>query len=696
MNKAKLNEHEIRYNIMLIIVYIIGVILLVQLFNLQIINGEKYRKESNTRLTRETTLEAARGEILDRTGNKLVTTTMNFSIEIYKTKVDNEILNNTLLKLANLLEQDNDTYIDNFPISIEPYEFKIQESEQKTFKKSNNIDEEYSAEQCFEFFKNKYDIKETDVQNIRKIIVMRYEIARNGYSNTKAVQLAKNVSRNSILKISEENSEFPGIDIVTKPSVEYPSGTLASHILGTVGKITESELKDKQDSYGYNDIIGKTGIEYVYEDYLKGKNGTRQIDMSVNGTATDEYISKEATAGSNVVLTIDANLQKVTEQALKSNIEKIKNGGFSEKSNADAGAVAVMNVNTGEVLALASYPDYEPQLFAEGISTEKYNEYTNSNLKPLFNRAISGAYAPGSTFKMVTAIAGLESNKITPSEKINDTGVYPRGYNPVCWYWSSYHRGHGYLNVSEAIKHSCNYFFYETGYRIGIDTLSKYASYFGLGKKTGIELPGEVSGDLATRQKAESNKQEWYIGDTLSAAIGQSYNNFTPIQMAKYISMLVNGGNPVDVSIVKSIINSDGTEVSKQEIQEAANKKLNISSEKTENLNMKKENINAVLEGMKGVTSESGGTAYSTFRNFNIEVGGKTGSAQAGNKTNAWFVGFAPFDNPEIAVVVLVENGGHGGYTAEVARNIFAEYFGMNSSDVTEDMTAKITVESVR
>ena len=166
---------------------------------------------------------------------------------------------------------------------------------------------------------------------------------------------------------------------------------------------------------------------------------------------------------------------------------------------------------------------------------------------------------------------------------------------------------------------------FRSGYRIGIDTLSKYASYFGLGKKTGIELPGEVSGDLATRQKAESNKQEWYIGDTLSAAIGQSYNNFTPIQMAKYISMLVNGGNPVDVSIVKSIINSDGTEVSKQEIQEAANKKLNISSEKTENLNMKKENINAVLEGMKGVTSESGGTAYSTFRNFNIEVGGKTG-----------------------------------------------------------------------
>lgn len=418
--------------------------------------------------------------------------------------------------------------------------------------------------------------------------------------------------------------------------------------------------------------------------------------MSVDGTATDEYISKEAVAGSNVLLTIDANLQKVAEEAIKSNIEKISSGGFSEKSNADAGAVVVMNVNTGEVLALASYPDYEPQLFVDGISTEKYNEYTNSKVTPLINRAISGAYAPGSTFKMITAIAGLESGSITPTEKINDTGVYPRAHKPVCWYWSTYHAGHGYLNVSEAIKHSCNYFFYETGYRMGIDTLSKYASYFGLGKKTGIELTSEVNGDLACREKVESQNKEWYIGDTLSAAIGQSYNNFTPIQMAKYISILVNGGKQVDVSIVKSIVNTDGTEVTKEEINEFTNNKLKINSDETENLNIKKENLKVVLEGMRGVTSESGGTAYSTFKDFDVEVGGKTGSAQAGNKTNGWFVGFAPFETPEIAVVVLVENGGHGGYTAEVARDIFAEYFGMNTNDITEDMSAIPTIQSIR
>lgn len=638
MDKTKSNKHKIRYNIISMLVYAIGVILLVQLFNLQIIKGEDYRRESNTRLTRETTLEAARGEIVDRTGNKLVTTEMNFSLELYKTKIDNETLNNTLLKIANLLEENGDSYIDNFPIQIDPYKFSVGDSESKSWKKSNNIDEQYSAEQCFNYFKQKYQISEENIQNVRKIIVMRYEIARNGYSNTRAVTLAKKISRESVLKLSENNISFPGVDIVTKPSVSYPSGTLASHILGTVGKITEDELKSRKNDYGFNDIIGKTGIEYVYEEYLKGKNGTRQIDMSVDGAATDEYISKEAIAGSNVVLTIDANLQKVAESSLKANIEKIASGGFAEKSNANAGAVVVMNVNTGEVLAIASYPDYEPQLFVDGISTEKYNEYTNSEVTPLINRAISGAYAPGSTFKMITAIAGLESGAITPTEKINDTGVYPKAHKPVCWYWSSYHSGHGYLNVSDAIKHSCNYFFYETGYRMGIDTLSKYASYFGLGKKTGIELPSEVSGDLACREKVEKDNKSWYIGDTLSAAIGQSYNNFTPIQMAKYISMLVNGGKQVDVSIVKTIVNPDGTEVSKEEINEFTNNKLKFDTAEEENLNIKKENLNSVLEGMRGVTSESGGTAYSTFKDFKIELGGKTGSAQAGNKTNGWFV----------------------------------------------------------
>lgn len=691
----KLNKIKVRYNIILLGIYIIGIILLVQLFNLQIVKGEEYRKQSNTRLTRETTIKAARGNICDRTGNKLVSTKMEFNLELYKTKIDNKTLNETILDMINILDKNEDTYIDNLPIKVEPFEFVGSDETIQSWKKTNKIQENLSAEECFYKLKQKYEIIQENVQDARKIMGVRYEISSKGYSSTKTVELAKNISRTSMLEISEQNSNFPGINIVTVPTVTYNFETLASHILGTVGKITQPELEGKTN-YDINDIIGKTGIQYVFEEYLKGKDGIKQIDMAVDGTVTDEYTEKEAVSGSDVILTIDANLQKVAEEALKEDIEKIASGGFAEKSNANAGAVVVMNVKSGEVLALASYPDYEPQLFVEGISTEKYNEYVNSTEKPLFNRAISGAYAPGSTFKMVTAIAGLETNKITPTEKINDIGVYPRGHHPVCWYYTSFHSGHGYLNVSEAIKHSCNYFFYELGYRMGIDTLSKYASYFGLGRKTGIELQGEAVGDLATREKVEKQNKEWYLADTLSAAIGQSYNNFTPVQMAKYISMLVNGGNPIDVSIVKNIINIDGQEVSKQEINEFVNKKLNLQDEKVENLNMKKENIKAVLEGMRGVTSESGGTAYSTFKNFEIEVGGKTGSAQTGNGTNGWFVGFAPFDDPEIAVVVLVENGGHGGYTAEVAKKIIAEYFGMNAKKVDENMSASSNIQTVR
>ena len=691
----KLNKIKVRYNIILLGIYIIGIILLVQLFNLQIVKGEEYRKQSNTRLTRETTIKAARGNICDRTGNKLVSTKMEFNLELYKTKIDNKTLNETILDMINILDKNEDTYIDNLPIKVEPFEFVGSDETIQSWKKTNKIQENLSAEECFYKLKQKYEIIQENVQDARKIMGVRYEISSKGYSSTKTVELAKNISRTSMLEISEQNSNFPGINIITVPTVTYNSETLASHILGTVGKITQPELEEKTN-YDINDIIGKTGIQYVFEEYLRGKDGIKQIDMAVDGTVTDEYTEKEAVSGSDVILTIDANLQKVAEEALKDDIKKIASGGFAEKSNANAGAVVVMNVKSGEVLALASYPDYEPQLFVKGISTEKYNEYVNSTEKPLFNRAISGAYAPGSTFKMVTAIAGLETNKITPTEKINDIGVYPRGHHPVCWYYTSFHSGHGYLNVSEAIKHSCNYFFYELGYRMGIDTLSKYASYFGLGRKTGIELQGEAVGDLATREKVEKQNKEWYLADTLSAAIGQSYNNFTPVQMAKYISMLVNGGNPIDVSIVKNIINIDGQEVSKQEINEFVNKKLNLQDEKVENLNMKKENIKAVLEGMRGVTSESGGTAYSTFKNFEIEVGGKTGSAQTGNGTNGWFVGFAPFDDPEIAVVVLVENGGHGGYTAEVAKKIIAEYFGMNAKKVDENMSASSNIQTVR
>lgn len=696
MNDTKLGKEKLKYNILSILVYIMGIVLLVQLFNLQIVNGREYREQSNTRLTRESVLKAARGNILDRTGTPIVSNKMGFRLDLYKTKVDDQTLNNTILNIVNILEKNGDKYIDNLPITVEPFAFNTDDqSLLESWKKSNKIDTNASPEECFYKLKEKYKIESDNVLETRKIMAVRYEIAQNGYSSTKSVEICGDLSRASVLELSEKNSDFAGIDIVTEPIIEYKSGNLASHILGTVGKITQNELEGKEDTYSMNDLIGKTGIQYVFEDLLKGKNGIRQIDMNIDGTVTGEYIEQEAVAGNDIVLTIDSNLQAITEKALKDNIIKISTGGFSSRSDANAGAVVVMNVKTGEVLAMASYPDYEPQLFINGISNEKYQEYQQKSA--LYNRAISGTYAPGSIFKMVSAIAGLETGAIKTTTKINDTGVYPYAHRPVCWYYTEYGRGHGPLNVSEAIKHSCNYFFYEVGNRIGIDNLEKYAKYFGLGKKTNIELPSEATGVIASKSIAEAEGRSWYLGETLSAAIGQSYNNFTPIQMAKYISMLANGGKNIDVTLIKSIIGSDGSEMSKEEIEKYVDDKLGIdNSENTEDLHISNDNLKAVLEGMKGVTSESGGTAYSTFSGFNVEVAGKTGTAEVGSKTNGWFAGFAPYNNPEIAVVVVVENVTHGGYTAEVARDIFAEYFGMNAGEVVESQEAIPSVQVTR
>lgn len=702
IKKEKKEKHnsKIRFNVMIVFVYIVGAILLIQLFNLQIIHGSEYRETSNTRLTRESVLLADRGDIKDSTGEKLATVETEYSVDLFKTKNDDESLNNIILNLINLLESNGDSYNDDFLIGVNPYRFLLdEESSQITWKKANNLAENLSAEDVFNYFKRKYSVTTDNIEDARKIIAIRYEISYKGYSNTKSIEIANNVSSETVHQITEQNEKFPGVTYTEKSIRTYPKASVASHIIGRIGQIEESELKGNEDVYNQNDIIGKDGIEYVFEKYLKGTDGVKQIDMAVDGTITAEYVAQEAVSGSDVILTVDSRLQQVTEQALANNIQKIASGGFGSGYNADAGAAVVINIKTGEILAMASYPDYDPSAFVNGISTNLWNYYINGDTKPLENKAIAAMYSPGSTFKMVTAIAGLETRAITTTETINDTGVFSKyNSNWKCWIYESYHTGHGRLNVSDAIKKSCNYFFYTVGDRIGIDNLSKYAYYLGLGHKTGVELKGEIDGVLSSTKIAEQENRTWNPGETISSAIGQSYNTFTPIQMAKYIATLVNGGKKIDVSIVKSIINADGSEVPREEYESYVSEKLGLSNDTTENMEFNSENVKAILEGMKDVTSESGGTAYSTFKNFNITVGGKTGSAETGvsGKTNAWFVGFAPYDDPEIGIVVFVRNGGHGSYTAEVARDIIAQYFGMNTTEVTEDTTAIPSIQYIR
>ncbi len=685
---ASLDKKNVRYNILYILVYIVGIILIFQLFNLQIVHGEEYLQRANSRLTRETKIRAARGNILDCNGNVLAGNEIKHSLKIYKSKIDEQNLNTTILNAIFVLEKNGDKYNDDFPININPVSFKYENQERiNKWLEENDLADGTTAEQALEYFIDEYSLKQYSLEEARKIIAVRYGIDVNGYSSMRGYEISPEVCEKSVAQIEEMNHSFPGINIEYRPIRKYYYSSLASHVLGYVGKIGNEEYT-QNEGYELDDYIGKTGIEYVCEKFLKGKDGLKQTDMSIDGTTTGEYITEEAISGSNVMLTIDAKVQQVAERALKENIEKINNGDYGEKREVYAGSVVVLNVKTGEVISMVSYPDFEPQLFVDGISTEKWNEYTVKGRSALINRTMQSAYAPGSIFKMVPAIAGLETGKITKDEQIECAGIYPGGYKPKCWYYTTYGRGHGYLTVSQAIQKSCNCYFYEVGTRIGIDNIEKYATYFGLGQKTNIELPGEISGTLAGKKLYEKLDEAWYYGNTLSAVIGQAENNFTPIQMARYIAMLTNGGKKLDLTIIKDIINNQGESIKTEEVKDYINKRLGIEKTSEENLNIQKENLKTVLEGMQSVTEE-GGTAYSVFKDFPIQVGGKTGSAEAGNdKTNAWFVGFAPYENPEIAVVVLVENGAHGYYSAEVTKEIMEAYFGLNE-EIVEDKTAK-------
>lgn len=687
-NRIKAN-FKLRYNVLIVLVYVMGAILLGRLFFLQIIKGKEYRETSNTRLTRESTIEAARGSILDRNGKTLATTKTGYSIELYKTKIDNQTLNDTILKMVKVLEQNDDTYVNNFPITSD-YKYTMTSDEEiAKWKEQYKISEKASAKDCVYRFRDKYEISNTDMKDVLKIIAIRYEISTKGYSSTKSIKIAENISKTSAIQFNEQNADFPGINVTTQSIRTYTSGSLASHIIGYIGKIQESELEKKLDEgYESNDYLGRTGVEYTLEKYLRGKNGVKQLDMSVDGTIEDEYIETEAVAGDDVTLTIDSELQGKTEEIISDAVASLK----KKKKKSTFGAAVVMNAKSGEVLAMASYPNYKPEIFVGGINQKDWNELKSNNA--LYDRASSGAYAPGSTFKMVTATAALEENKVSQTETVNDRGVYPYAHNPVCWYYTEYHRGHGNVNIKQALQKSCNYFFYEMGRRLGIDTLDKYAQFYGLGQKTGIELSSETAGTLASKEVAAQRKKTWYLSDTLSAAIGQSYNSFSPLQMARYVSMVANGGNFVNATVVKNIKDADGNEIPKDEIRKSVNELLGQNTDSISDLKVSQETLDTVRAGMRLVTSP-GGTAYSAFSSFGKSVAGKTGSAQAkatsdgSDIANGWFVGFTPYKDPEVTVVVILEDGAKDSFAAKTARKILEAYYNIDTNDNSEKENTK-------
>ena len=690
---------------MYIVVIVISVIFIATLFNLQIVNGENYREQSEKRMLRTKNITAPRGEIYDRNGVILATNKLSYDVELYKVRVSTKEQNDGILRLVEILNENSDKVYSTFPVNddLNGFNFENTEEEQK-WKKEMKLDSTLTFDQVIDKYIEKYELQDYSDNRLNqiKMIEIKYEANLNGYSLFNSATIAKDISQKSVAKIGEEKYKIYGISIVSVPKRYYPNGNLLSHTIGYVSKISSTEYeKKKEQGYNVNSVIGKAGIEQSFEKYLRGNDGVIKEETDTLGNVSSQTETTEAKSGDNVTLTIDYRLQKVAEESLLNTINGLQNGTLVGKkfSDANAGAVVVLDVDSGEVLASASYPTYDINSLIGGISLKDWNALQNNSLHPMLNRVVSGIYSPGSTFKMLVGMAGLMNGKITVDEKYYDPGIYPYGYHPKCWLYTDRHMTHGWINIEGAIKGSCNCYFYEVGRRIGISEIVKYAKLFGLEKKTGIELSGEAAGTIAgADDKSEDGlKSPWYLGDTLSAAIGQSGSSYTPIQLANYIATIANGGKLNKVSLIKSVDNEvAGTSESLADINKYTSEYTGVNFEEKD-LNINSEYIDAIKKGMLSVTSETGGTSYIVFKNSDIQVAGKTGTAQVPNgNNNGIFVGFAPYDNPKIAVVAVIEHGGEGTYTANVVKPIMEEYFNIDKESKQNEKAQNVSNQDIK
>ncbi|MGE5629904.1 MAG: penicillin-binding protein 2 [Caulobacteraceae bacterium] len=787
-----------RLDIIRAVTVLIFLVIVFRLGDLQIVKGEYYWKKSETIRTRNISVTAPRGQIVDKFGRVIAGNKQSYSVDIMKTDVPQETLNDIALSVINIIEQNGDTYKDEIPVLINPIRFEFADDElnwkkkygipdnatakqafqklradyevpadlddveayemlkeqnnvelpfniddfQYNFQKdeikwktSNGFKADATATEVFEALCAKYNIPRDkyDDDKAKKILAVKYLVGQNKYKAYEPVEIATNIKEETRARIEENKIFLPGVEIMQKPLRYYPNSDFASHIVGYMSKIG-SELEElSKQGYTPRDMVGKSGIENSMEKYLKGQDGSKQIEVDVSGTLINTINEVDPTPGDTVFLTIDSKLQKIAEDSLKKTMEDIRTGAGTGRPfpNATSGAVVAIDVNTGKILAMASEPKFDPNLFAAGISNAAWQNLQPAGKdvyspKPLIDNAISATLPPGSTMKMVTATAGLQNNKLSPTEIIVDRGPYTAipGVAPSCAIWKSSRSTHGAQNVSLALKNSCNYFFFEVGRRLGGELFEQYAMKYGFGQKTGIELPSEYAGSvegpghkkalykryldsyLSSTLKVEDKKirdeitayidnnpgskviksrlkelgitdskavdrviryvndSKYRPGEVLNAAIGQGLNDVTPLQMANYVATLVNGGTRYKPYLVDKVVAYDGTV------------KLTKKPEVQDKIEISPVNLEAMKRGMYEVTNEIGGTARSAFVGSKVVIAGKTGTAEAGKgyDNHAWFVAFAPYDKPEIAVAVLIFQGGHGNLPAPVARSIIEGY----------------------
>ena len=662
----------------ILLVLAVFVVYELRLVQWQLVQGEEFEQISLSNRTDTIEIEAARGEILDRNGEVLAGNRSSYNIVYDALDMDYSARNATILQVIDLLEEREEEWRDRLPITVGEdgtYQFTADsDSEVASLKETLELAEYATAEECMAALTRKYDCQGFSKEDARTVASVRYSMTRDGYSRTNPYVIAEDVSAETVGVISEHAEEWPGIEARVAVTRYYgEDGTLAPHVVGYTGSITAEQYdaaveagtsynsETNLSGYKWTDTRGQSGIEAAFEEELRGHRGEETIYTDASGDVESTAVTTAPQEGNTVYTTIDSELQRVANLSLKKNIE-----GNTDAKDCTAGAVVVLDVEDFGVLACSSYPTFDMNQYR---SDDKYvNLLAEDETKPLFNRALQGVFAPGSVFKPVVALAALQEGVISSATTYTCTGLWVYHDLPqacIC--------GTGTWNVYGALAHSCNTFFSNVGLDLGIDRLGPYAEYFGLGTTTGVEI-GEATGTMSNRQEyRENHGVSWSDGVTAQTAIGQADNLFTPIQLATMCATIANDGVRLQTHFLDKITDYTGEQViEKYEPVELYDAGLSSAV------------LGVVQTGMQMVATE--GTAGTVFANYPVSIACKTGTAETstgknGTEPNLSFICYAPADDPEIAIAVMMEYGNTGNYAKYVAKDILDQYFGFYTWD---------------
>lgn len=678
------SKGRLRYIICIAFIAVLFILFEARLFEWQIVKGEDFANISASQNSSFIKLEATRGEILDRNGVVLAGNDMTYRVLFSAITMEYD-RNPTIIKLISLLESRDESWNDTLPIIIDEngeYAYDEDKEGEIAYLKSKeylNLQEYATADDCMSELIEKYNANGYSKEDTRNLLSIRYGMFKDQFSRAAPFVISYSVSIETVGVLNEMSNELPGVETDVGTIRHYgEDGSLAPHIIGTTGTITpgqyerakeEENLYSSENVAGYSltDTTGRNGIEYAFEDILRGKNGKEDIIFDAEGNIQRTATTEAPEPGQTVYLTLDANLQKATNESLAKNIEN--NTKYPDNI---AGAAVAIDIATGGVLASSTYPNYDLNLYNEDDAYIK--ALNEDDTKPMFNRALDGAFAPGSSFKPLVAIAALQEGDIGEGTGIYCDGAYHfysyANFEPGCL------GTHGTVSVRGALAQSCNVFFYESGRRLTIEKMDAYASYFALGEYTGIELPEEKGLMSNPKDFERINGSDWVAGNTVSAAIGQLDDSFTPMQLATYAATIANGGKRLQTHFLDKI-----TDYAREEIVE------DFEPNVVADAGISDYTIAVVMDGMNQVATW--GTAKDVFGGYEYSICAKTGTAETyGNKSDhLTFIAIAPYENPEIAVSVVLEYGGKGSNAMEIAKDMLDEYFGIEREDEDSDGT---------